>query len=93
MSVGQVTQNSVQLHWTFTNAEFTEQLRKAIELEQSIEGLTEEGVEQIINPQLQSNQTNLLVPRPTNTELKQQQTSAKPNRESLVSGYYLHYKR
>lgn len=93
LSVATVTHNSVQLRWTFANAEFNEQLRKAIELEQlNLDG-QEEGVEQISQQQFvnnQINQTNLLVTRPTNAELN----SLKPkNRELLVSGYYLHYKR
>lgn len=98
LSIGTVTHNSIQLRWTFANSEFNEQLRKAIELEQqtNLDGIEEEGVEQInqqtkfnqqqINQQLQLNQTT----RSTNAELL---NTLKPNRESLVSGYYLHYKR
>ena len=92
--MGTISHSSVQLRWTFANSEFNEQLRKAIELEQqTLEGL-EEGVEQISQQQQQPiNQTssNLLITRPTNVELNLQ--PVKPNRESLVSGYYLHYKR
>lgn len=88
-----MTHSSIQLRWTFANLEFNEQLRKAIELEQQTSldsGNSEEGVEQISQQnQQQINQSNLLVTRPTNVEI----TSTKPNRESLVSGYYLHYKR
>lgn len=95
LSVGQVSHSSIQLRWTFANAEFNEQLRKAIELEQqSLEG-AEEAAEQIAQPQQFSQQqpnqtTNLAVPRPS---ADPQPGPIKPNRESLVTGYYLHYKR
>ena len=97
LSVGQVSHSSIQLRWTFASAEFNEQLRKAIELEQqSLEG-AEEAAEQTGQPQQfgpQPNQTTNLLPaaRPGSAET-QTAGPIKPNRESLVTGYYLHYKR
>lgn len=102
LSVGQVSHSSIQLRWTFANAEFNEQLRKAIDLEQqSLEG-AEEGAEQISQPaqqfSQQPNQTINLLPAATRSGSSggaETQTAGpiKPNRESLVTGYYLHYKR
>lgn len=93
LSVGQVSHSSIQLRWTFASAEFNEQLRKAIELEQqSLEG-AEEAAEQLGQSQQfsQGNQTANLLPRPSTVD--PQAGTVKPNRESLVTGYYLHYKR
>ena len=101
LSVGQVSHSSIQLRWTFASAEFNEQLRKAIELEQqSLEGF-EEAADQLgqqisqpqqFSSQQQPNQTTNLLPPAARPET-QTAGPIKPNRESLVTGYYLHYKR